>query len=48
MKKWEHNIAAKVRRGGIIMPFYGEDRLSDQDISDIVAFLGKLVTEKKR
>ena len=48
MKKWQLNIAAKVRGGGFIMPFYGEDRLSDQDISDIVAFLEKLVTEKKR
>lgn len=48
MKKWKVNIAAKVRGGGFIMPFYGEDRLSDQDISDIVAFLEKLVTEKKR
>lgn len=48
MKKWKVNIAAKVRGGGFIMPFYGEDRLSDRDISDIVAFLEKLVTEKKR
>lgn len=48
MKKWQINIAAKVRGGGFIMPFYGEDRLTDQDIADIVAFLEKLVTEKKR
>ena len=48
MKKWRNNIAAKVRGGGYIMPFYGKDRLSDQDISDIVAFLEKLATEKKR
>ena len=48
MKKWTNNIAAKVRGGGYIMPFYAKDRLSDQDISDIVAFLEKLVAEKKR
>jgi cytochrome c553 len=29
------------------MPFFTEDRLSDQDIADIVAFIAKLVEEKQ-
>jgi cytochrome c553 len=29
------------------MPFFAEDRLSDQDIADIVAFIARLVEEKK-
>ena len=48
MEKWQHKIAAKVRGGGFIMPFYAEDLLSNQDIADIVAFLGKLMSEKKK
>jgi mono/diheme cytochrome c family protein len=35
-------IAAYVRKGGSVMPFFSKDRLSDQDVADIVAFLGEL------
>ena len=39
--------AAKIRGGGFIMPFYSEDRLSDQEIADIIAFLNKEMTAGK-
>ena len=39
-----HKYAAKIRGGGFIMPFYSEDRLSDQDIADIIAFLHQEMT----
>ena len=39
-----HKYAAKIRGGGFIMPFYSEDRLSDQDIADIIAFLKQEMT----
>ena len=47
LEKRKHQIAAYVRKGGFIMPFFTEDRLSDQDIADIVAFIAKLIEEKK-
>ena len=47
LEKRKHQIAAYVRKGGFIMPFFSEDRLSDQDIADIVAFIAKLIEEKK-
>lgn len=47
LEKRKHQIAAYVRKGGFIMPFFSEDRLSDQDIADIVAFITKLIEEKK-
>ena len=47
LEKRKHQIAAYVRKGGFIMPFFTENRLSDQDIADIVAFIAKLVEEKK-
>ncbi|MDE0297308.1 MAG: c-type cytochrome [Candidatus Poribacteria bacterium] len=42
-----HKYAAKIRGGGFIMPFYSEDRLSDQDIADIIAFLHQEMTAGK-
>ena len=47
LEKRKHQIAAYIRKGGFIMPFFSEDRLSDQDIADIVAFVAKLIEEKK-
>lgn len=47
LEKRKHQIAAYIRKGGFIMPFFSEDRLSDQDITDIVAFIAKLIEEKK-
>ena len=47
LEKRKHQIAAYVRKGGFIMPSFTEDRLSDQDIADIVAFIAKLIEEKK-
>lgn len=47
LEKRKHQIAAYIRKGGFIMPFFSEDRLSDQDIADIVAFITKLIEEKK-
>ena len=47
LEKRKHQIAAYVRKGGFIMPFFAADRLSDQDIADIVAFIAKLIDEKK-
>ena len=44
LQKALHKYAAKVRGGGFIMPFYTEDRLSDQDIADIIAFLNQEMT----
>lgn len=42
-----HKIAAYVRKGGFVMPPFAEDRLSDQDVADIVAFLGELNSNGK-
>ena len=39
-----HKYAAKIRGGGFIMPFYSEDRLSNQDIADIISFLNQEMT----
>jgi mono/diheme cytochrome c family protein len=47
IEKRMRQIASKVRGGGFVMPFYAEDRLSDQDIADIVAFIGGLSIRKK-
>ena len=47
LEKRKHQIAAYARKGGFIMPHFPEDRLSDQDIADIVAFIAKLVEEGK-
>ncbi len=47
LEKRKHQIATYVRKGGFVMPFFAEDRLSDQDIADIVAFIAKLVEEQK-
>ena len=47
LEKRKHQIATYVRKGGFVMPFFAEDRLSDQDIADIVAFIARLVEEKK-
>ena len=47
LEKRKHQIAAYIRKGGFIMPFFSEDRLSDQDTADIVAFIAKLVEESK-
>ena len=47
LEKRKHQIAAYVRKGGFTMPFFSEDRLSDQEIADIVAFIAKLVEDKK-
>ncbi len=47
LEKRKHQIAAYIRKGGFIMPFFSEDRLSDPDIADIVAFITKLIEEKK-
>lgn len=44
IQKTLHKYAAKIRGGGFIMPFYSEDRLSDQDIADIIAFLHQEMT----
>lgn len=46
LEKRKHQIAAYVRKGGFIMPHFAEDRLSDQDIADIVAFIAELISEK--
>ncbi len=42
MEKRKRQIASSVRKGGFVMPFFAEDRLSDQDIADIVAFISGL------
>jgi mono/diheme cytochrome c family protein len=47
LEKRKHQIATYVRKGGFVMPFFAGDRLSDQDIADIVAFIAKLVEEKQ-
>ena len=47
LEKRKHQIAVYVRKGGFIMPYFSEDRLSDQAIADIVAFIAKLVEENK-
>ena len=47
LEKRKHQIATYVRKGGFIMPHFAEDRLSNQDIADIVAFIAKLVEEQK-
>ena len=47
LEKRKHQIAAYVRKGGFIMPHFPEDRLSDQDTADIVAFIAKLIEESK-
>lgn len=44
VQKTLHKYAAKIRGGGFIMPFYSKDRLSDQDIADIIAFLKQEIT----
>ena len=38
----KHKIISYVRKGGSVMPFFASDRLSDQDLADIAAFLGQL------
>ena len=45
LEKRKHQIAAYVRKGGFIMPHFAEDRLSDQDIADIVGFIVELINE---
>ena len=47
LEKRKYQIATYVRKGGFVMPFFAGDRLSDQDIADIVAFIAKLVEEKQ-
>ena len=47
VKKRKRQIATYVRKGGFVMPFFAEDRLSDQNLADIVAFFEKLIKEKK-
>jgi mono/diheme cytochrome c family protein len=47
LEKQKHKIAFYVRKGGFIMPFFAEDRLSDQDVADIVAFIADLTSKKK-
>ena len=47
LEKRKHQIAAYVRKGGFTMPFFTENRLSDQDIADIVAFIAELIDKKK-
>ena len=47
LEKRKYQLAAYVRKGGFIMPHFAEDRLSDQEIADIVAFIIKLIEEKK-
>ena len=47
LEKRKHQIATYVRKGGFTMPRLAEDRLSDQDIADIVVFIAKLIEEKK-
>jgi mono/diheme cytochrome c family protein len=47
LEKRKHKIASYVRKGGFIMPFFSEDRLSDQDLADIVAFIAELTSGKK-
>ena len=39
MEKRKAQIASYARKGGSVMPFFSEDRLSDQDIADIVVFI---------
>ena len=39
MQKTLLKYAGKIRGGGFIMPFYSEDKLSDQEIADILAFI---------
>lgn len=45
LEKRKHQIAAYVRKGGFIMPHFAENRLSDQDVADIVAFIVELINE---
>ncbi|MCZ6681041.1 MAG: cytochrome c [Candidatus Poribacteria bacterium] len=47
LEKRKHKIAAYVRRGGFVMPFFATDRLSDQDVADIVTFIAELTNKKK-
>ena len=47
VEKTLHRFASKIRGGGFIMPFYGEDRLSDQEIAHIIAFLNQELTGGK-
>ena len=42
-----HKIASYTRKGGSVMPFFAEDRLSDQDLADIVAFINDLIAKKQ-
>ena len=37
-----HKIASYVRKGGFVMPSFSQDRLSDQEVADIIAFLEEL------
>ncbi len=41
-----HKIASYVRQGGYLMPAMGKDKLSDQDVADIVAFLEQIIQAK--
>ena len=41
-----HKIASYVRQGGYLMPAIGKDKLSDQDMADIVAFLEQIIQAK--
>lgn len=47
LEKRKHQLAAYVRKGGFVMPHFAEDRLSDQEVADIVAFIIKLIEENK-
>ncbi|MCZ6678981.1 MAG: cytochrome c [Candidatus Poribacteria bacterium] len=48
IEKRKHKIAAYVRKGGVVMPFFAADLLSDQDLADIITFLGELSAGRKR
>ena len=47
LEKRKHQIAAYVRKGGFIMPHFAENRLSDQDVADIVGFIVELINESQ-
>ncbi|MCH8293796.1 c-type cytochrome [Candidatus Poribacteria bacterium] len=42
LQKRLHKIARYARSGGSVMPFFAEDRLSDQNLADILAFISEL------
>ena len=43
-----HKLASYTRKGGSVMPFFSEDRLSDQDLADILAFINDLMAGNKK